>query len=82
MLFINRENTTNAIRKIYFQSRNLSLLNGQIAGRNKLGYLICKVIGIELFTVLQADQEVVEKSNLAVAGEPGLRVYDEGKDND
>ncbi|WP_158859683.1 hypothetical protein [Lunatibacter salilacus] len=41
-----------------------------------------KVLGIELVTVLQADEEVVEKSDLAMAGEPGLRVYDEGKDKD
>lgn len=41
-----------------------------------------KVLGIELITVLQADEEVVEKSDLTMAGEPGLRVYEEGKDND
>lgn len=39
-------------------------------------------IGIELVTVLQADEEVVAKSDLAMAAERGLRVYDEGKDND
>jgi hypothetical protein len=41
-----------------------------------------KVLGIELVTVLQADEEVIERSNLAMAGEPGLRVYEEGKEKD
>lgn len=41
-----------------------------------------KVLGIELVTVLKADEEIVEKSDLAMGGEPGLRVYDEGRDKD
>jgi ribosome-binding protein aMBF1 (putative translation factor) len=41
-----------------------------------------KVLGIELITVLQADEEVVVKSDLTMAGEPGLRVFEEGKDKD
>jgi transcriptional regulator with XRE-family HTH domain len=41
-----------------------------------------KVLRIKLITVLQADEEVVAKSDLAMAGEPDLPVYDEGKAND
>lgn len=39
-------------------------------------------IGIELVAVLQADEEVVVKSDLTMEGEPVLRVYKEGKDKD
>lgn len=37
---------------------------------------------MELITVLQADEEVVVKSDLTMEGEPVLRVYEEGKDKD